>query len=426
MSAELDREMSCHFKGLQRTVAAAVSQGRGQIKVGKDPMPFDLYKQVAFAMLKSTSRDMIFARTFMILSWNLMSRAANTVSICYGHLEWREDALCVYFAHMKNDQRGARPRDPRHVYANPVFPTVCPILALGKFYQHLQYGFIADEHGIIATLGVYWATYGADNSDVHLFPGNDEYEPFRKVLGRTLKGADVAAELERRGTAAEDIGTHSMRKGASTYCSSGSTACPPSVAVHLRAGRSMGGVQDRYLRHDAAGDMFVGRTVSGLPILQPEFASLPPRFSSADSVVQTAKNLCFPGIPQNVQFVAEYALASLVYHIDFLRQHLSSDHPLFQSPLFADAELFLQLQSRIKSGSNDDGLQPTGVPPHVKILSEIQSVRNELKEAAQIRRTDLQNIRDSQNMMYDRLISGVTNILEERAIQTGFPTSPER
>jgi hypothetical protein len=38
-----------------------------------------------------------------------MSRAANTVSICYGHLEWRDDALCVYFAHMK---RLAGPRVP--------------------------------------------------------------------------------------------------------------------------------------------------------------------------------------------------------------------------------------------------------------------------------------------------------------------------
>eukprot|EP00644_Phytophthora_capsici_P007419 jgi/Phyca11/111881/e_gw1.21.330.1 len=112
-------------------IAAAIGQGLGQIKVGKDPMPLSLYKQVATAMLMSPSRDMVFARTFMVLSWNLMSRAANTASICYRHLEWREDALCVYFAHMKNDQRGCRPRDPRHVYSNPTSPEICPILALG-------------------------------------------------------------------------------------------------------------------------------------------------------------------------------------------------------------------------------------------------------------------------------------------------------
>ncbi|KAJ8578939.1 hypothetical protein ON010_g261 [Phytophthora cinnamomi] len=150
------------------------------------------------------------------MSWNLISRAANTASICYGHLEWREDALCVYFAHMKNDQRGSGPRDPRHVYANPTSPEIGPILALG----------------------MYWASYGGDVSETHLFPGNDQYERFRKVLGRVLKTSSIATELVRRG----------------------STACPPAVAVHLRAGWAMGGVHGRYLRHDAAGDMFVGRT----------------------------------------------------------------------------------------------------------------------------------------------------------------------
>ncbi|OWY93861.1 hypothetical protein PHMEG_00036583, partial [Phytophthora megakarya] len=128
MSAELEREISCHYKGLQRQVATAISQSRGQIKVGKDPMPISLYNEVATAMLQSNSRDMMFAKMFMILSWNLMSRAANT----------REYALCVYFAHMKNDQRGVRPRDSRHVYANPIVPAICPILALDPTDAHIS------------------------------------------------------------------------------------------------------------------------------------------------------------------------------------------------------------------------------------------------------------------------------------------------
>ncbi|KAF1786353.1 hypothetical protein GQ600_4906 [Phytophthora cactorum] len=109
-----------------------------------------------------------------------------------------------------------------------------------------------------------------------------------------------------------------MRKGASTFCSSGSTACPPAVAVHLRAGWSMGGVQDRYLRHDAAGDMFVGRTVSGLPIYSQSF-NASSHFAADDEVVQRAKRLCFPGLPEFVEFVAEFALASLIYHLGITR-----------------------------------------------------------------------------------------------------------
>ena len=61
-----------------------------------------------------------------------MSRAGNWFSVCYDHMEWTEDALAIYFAHMKNDQCGERPRDPRHVYANPLMPEVCPVLCLGE------------------------------------------------------------------------------------------------------------------------------------------------------------------------------------------------------------------------------------------------------------------------------------------------------
>ena len=69
-----------------------------------------------------------------------------------------------------------------------------------------------------------------------------------------------------------------MQKGASTYGASGSTACPPSAALQLRAGWTLPGVQGTYLRSEAAGDMYVGRTVSGLPSDKPEFAILPPNF----------------------------------------------------------------------------------------------------------------------------------------------------
>ena len=58
---------------------------------------------------------------------------SNAAGISISHLEWREDALGVFFAHMKNDQTGERPRDPRHVYANPMMPEISPILALGIY-----------------------------------------------------------------------------------------------------------------------------------------------------------------------------------------------------------------------------------------------------------------------------------------------------
>jgi hypothetical protein len=131
MSTPLQQDLAQRFSGLKKRIAKQIGSGHGEIKVGKDPLPFSLYVRLGKEMMQRTTRDLVFARTFMILSWNLMSRAANTVSICFSHFEWGEDSLRVYFAHMKNDQSGSRPRDPRHVYANPLAPEICPILAIG-------------------------------------------------------------------------------------------------------------------------------------------------------------------------------------------------------------------------------------------------------------------------------------------------------
>jgi hypothetical protein len=54
----------------------------------------------------------------------------------------------------------------------------------------------------------------------------------------------------QRSISIDDIGTHSSRKGAVTYASSGSTSGSSSASIHMRAGRSMGVVQDAYIHHE--------------------------------------------------------------------------------------------------------------------------------------------------------------------------------
>ncbi|DBA02540.1 TPA: hypothetical protein N0F65_011012, partial [Lagenidium giganteum] len=217
MSPELKRELSHHFRGLRNQIADAVGNGEGKVEVSKAPMTVVMLSAIATGMLQSESRDVVFARTCMLLCWNLMSRATNMTSICYSHIAWGEDALRIYFAHMKNDQGGTRPKDPRHVHVNPFKHEICPILALG----------------------IYWATYSIDSTDCHLFPGHEQYDRFRKALRRALLIPSVRRHLEESGKDSSSIGTHSLRKGAATFASSGSTACPSAVAVHLRAGWTM-------------------------------------------------------------------------------------------------------------------------------------------------------------------------------------------
>jgi hypothetical protein len=125
-------EVATHYRGLKRQVAAQLAQGGGRVQTGKDPMSFALFRVINEKMLQAPGTEYVYARMFQLICWHLMCRASNAISILLCHFEWREDALGVYFAHMKNDQNGERPRDARHIYANPLSPEVCPILALGR------------------------------------------------------------------------------------------------------------------------------------------------------------------------------------------------------------------------------------------------------------------------------------------------------
>ena len=201
------------------------------------------------------------------------------VSICFNHIEWQNDALCIYFAQSKTNQLGAQKKDPRHLYANPLNPEICPILSLG----------------------LYLICFPLEQDQVKLFPGASQYDRYRKCLDRIL-AREGLQELESRGLSAENIGTHSTRKGAASFCSSGSTACPSNIAVHLRAGWALGGVQDRYLKYESAGDMFVGRTVAGLPIDNVAFATLPPFFEIRSILVE---RMTFQGLEKCLHHYSE-------------------------------------------------------------------------------------------------------------------------
>ncbi|ETN14375.1 hypothetical protein PPTG_07434 [Phytophthora nicotianae INRA-310] len=134
MSKALESELTTYFKGLKHTLAKEASNGTGRIKTGKDPLMFDLYIFLCKKMLLLPGKDMAFSHAYMVIAWNLMCRSSNAFGIRHSHMEWRGDALQIYFAHMKNDQGGERPRDTRHIYANPLEPSICPIVALGLYW----------------------------------------------------------------------------------------------------------------------------------------------------------------------------------------------------------------------------------------------------------------------------------------------------
>ncbi len=190
-------------------------------------------------------------------------------------------------------------------------------------------------------------------------------------------------KLRHQGIDPNDLGTHSFRKGAATYCSSGSTAGPSSSAIHLRAGWAMGGVQDTYIRYEAAGDMYVGRVVAGLPVDKPEFDTIGPRFvDSAGDIVMRYIRIVFPGMPLNLFCIAEQALASLVYHSSFILATLPQGHPATQSLLFRDITILQTLEPLVVcSLNNTDICMPaTGIPPHTYLLRELSTMKDQFQE----------------------------------------------
>ena len=350
----MEDELSVLFQGLKRDLAETRSRNNEVLRIGKEALPFDLYVYLNEELLKEGSTDFVFAKCYLCLSWNLMCRSTNAAEISQNHLSWHNDAMKVFFGKQKNDQSGDKSDFGRHVYANPLQPAICPILSLG----------------------LYWASFEFEETEKKIFPGNPN-ERFRKVLNKLLSQEEVASELERRGVEAKDFGSHSTRKGSATYASSGSTSCPSNTAVHLRAGWSMPGVDGTYKKFQAAGDQHVGRTVSGLPTETADFAELPPFFPQNDPEVRSAVSSVFFNIPDSLNFVAEYCLASIVKHSEYIMKEVGEKHRVFSSPLFTDPHLLESLKKKLGL-ERDAKITATGVPPHVTLLKKFEHVTEQL------------------------------------------------
>jgi hypothetical protein len=329
--------------------------------IGKDALPFDALCTLSRHMIVLGTKDMTFARAYALLQWSLMCRSSNTEGLLLKHLEWRGDSMLVYFRKMKNDQDGSRSRDPRSVYGNPLKPEVCCFLALG----------------------MYLLCCPPSRNQVELFPGKSQSTRFNMCLGRLLQEKETAGEVSASGYAERDFGSHSLRKGASTFVTSGITDGPSQMAVNLRGGWTMNKVEHTYFRYEKAGDNFVGRCVAGLPVHSAEFAMLPPMFLEKDDstrqLVASTIDSCFPSVSVAFRAICKTMVASVIYHEDWLR-NIAPKHPVFATPLFAlDVPALKRIICCKIAGTTDD-LQPTGVPAHVSLKVDIVSLREQQAE----------------------------------------------
>ncbi len=357
-----DAEVALLVNGYSRDAAA----DRERNVVGKDALPFDLLCKISRATLTSESSDAIFAHIFLLLQWNLMCRSNNVELIHLAHLQWSEDRLLVYFRKQKNDQNGTRSTEPRSIYANPVKPEVCSILALGLFFV------LFPPRG------------GAEL----LFPGKEQKQRFSKSLSRVLKSEGLLDYVRELGFDPKSFGTQSLRKGSSTFVSSGTTDAPSQMAINLRAGWTMTKIEKTYFRFERAGDQYVGRTVAGLPIHSAEFSILPPLWNessiAAKDCIAEVMGLCFPEIAKESYTIVKNTMASVVFHVDWLRKTLPANHPLFSTRLFSSFDVGL-LRTHIVCGlpSSDGDIQATGVPTHVALKVELAKIKDQQQALVQ-------------------------------------------
>jgi len=89
-----------------------------------------------------------------------------------------------------------------------------------------------------------------------LFDGNSQYQRYHKLISNLV--TSLKSELFDLSFLPGDLGTHNCKKGVETLIASSCTACPPILSLCIRAGWIMGGMKDKYIFREKAGDQYVG------------------------------------------------------------------------------------------------------------------------------------------------------------------------
>lgn len=370
--------------------------------------------------------DGVFAHCFLLMTWNLACRVNNTSHIKMNDIAWREfDCLTITFAHSKTDQTGEESKYPRHIFANPVDPIVCPVLSLA-FYMTACFESVSATDSCL------------------LFPGGQQESRFSRILKNILN--EHKAEVNAFGFEVDEIGTHSIRKGASSYLTS-LPGGPPAAASSLRGGWTMGNVKDRYFKYQEAGDQYVGRCLALLPMLSVDLATSPPFFDippggDYEEKINGIVTLQFSSFDNVFGFerLLRMCLASLVYHHRWVFGRVNPNHCIVASSHVyrsaATLKVFDDVPHPIVKVShpwNDDVNKFSGIPPHAALLQELAGIRSnqvqlidgfvdKVKVAlvdcgvtgGQITETHLQRLFDKlrDDLKENLVIGGITNNLQ--------------
>jgi hypothetical protein len=378
---EVNQGIETLLNGYKRKVSDHKLAGRMPVFEGKHHLTYDGYRRLAHSLFSAQPfASTLFGWPYLVLQWNLIARTATVSAMMMEHVSWEGDALLISTPKHKGDQEGVK-CFARHLYANPLNPVICPILALAvlTFTRVMKHVSEAGDHSL---------------PNYRIFDGSSNDARWSELLGRIISSLPEA-DVRTLGAEKKQLGTHSVRKGAATYCA-GMINGPSAVQVFLRAGWSLGNVQDRYLFAGAGGDQLTGRVLCGLPFNDSLFASLPPHFDCGglDSFDWPSVLPLYARLPETFKRALPFLLASVCYHEKWLTDNLPPHHPLFSTYLFTSGAM-AALKPRVIAGCNRcpvTGLTATGIPPHLAVSNELTVVVRQtelMKEALLSRYAEL-------------------------------------
>ena len=183
----------------------------------------------------------------------------------------------------------------------------------------------------------------------------------------------------------------------------------------------MGGVKDKYLFYESAGDHYVGQCATTLDWLKKEFAISPPYFDYSAIIDPIGRQKKCEQVEEflytrlgnlkdmeRTKKMMMMAFASVCFHHSYLNEHLHPQNPFCFTPMWQDLKPDVFSYARIAYPWNKTSETPayTGIPPHVSLLAEIADMKGELMK------------------MKERFSADINNILDERGVgDAGFFTN---
>jgi hypothetical protein len=293
-------------------------------------MTSDGYRDLAKTVVEASPRDVggwavqAFAALwgYVVMLWCLMARCDRVARLRWADFGWYKDALTVYICKSKCDQYGVN-AFAKKLYFNDACAEVCPITALAVIF------FSREDESI--------------RSDF-VFPRSDTRRMGARYLSKIIECKYTPLDFNLFGCNPLGISWHFFKRGAFTFLAGLTDACS-FVATKMRADQKVADVSRVYAFFGQGQDGVVGRLLSMLPYGEPEFIGCAPVISSVHA------SISWPDLVPDWDtlderfklLVVPRFFAVLVYRLDWLKQHLPADHPLWHSKVATSGSLLTLL-----------------------------------------------------------------------------------